>query len=227
MTRKPFDPQMKGGQQLGFDLLAEPELATTAGPVWPAAAEWAEANGLELQTGPAGSAVLSPCGTYRYRLDRTWDEQVAPMVWVMLNPSTADHAEDDATIRRITTFSQDAGHGGLVVVNLFALRSKDPGQLRKYPDPIGPYNEAALIDATVAAARIAVAWGDVGKAERAEQARTVTALLTAHGRPLECLGLTAKGHPRHPLYVRDKTPLTPYVRLSPIGDRPVDQEADQ
>ncbi|MFJ7049872.1 DUF1643 domain-containing protein [Streptomyces sp. NPDC101112] len=212
--------QMKGGVQLPmFAVEVEPEPATAAGPARPAAAEWAEANGLQLQTGSAGSAVLSPCGTYRYRLDRVWDEQAPPLVWVMLNPSTADADEDDATLRRCTTFSKKAGHGGLTVVNLFALRSKDPGQLRKHADPIGPRNEAALLDATASADRVAVAWGDVGRAERAEQARAVTALLTGHGRPLECLGLTGKGHPRHPLYVRDETQLTAYAPQSPIGDR--------
>lgn len=218
MTRR-HGLQMKGGVQLPmFAVETEPAPATTAGPARAAAAEWAAANGLHLQTGSAGSAVLSPCRVYRYRLDRVWDEQTPPLVWVMLNPSTADHTEDDATIRRCISFAGRAGHGGLTVVNLFALRSKDPKQLRTHADPIGPYNESALLDATADAARVVVAWGDVGRAERA-QARAVTALLTGHGRPLECLGLTGKGHPRHPLYVRDETQLTPYAPQSPIGDR--------
>ncbi|MCX4707173.1 DUF1643 domain-containing protein [Streptomyces sp. NBC_01373] len=224
-------PKMRGGIQLPM-FEVEPEPATTAGPApardveqspigdcSAAAAIWAESNSLQLQTGSAGSAVLSPCGTYRYRLDRSWNEDAAPMVWVMLNPSTADADEDDSTLRRVTAFSKKAGCGGLVVVNLFALRSKDPKELRAHADPIGPCNEAAVLDATAGAARIAVAWGDVTRAERAERARAVTALLTGHGRPLECLGLTGKGHPRHPLYVRDNTPLTAYDPQSPIGDR--------
>ena len=113
-------PKMKGGIQLPM-FEVEPEPATVAGPARQAAAEWAEAHGLKLQTGPHGSAVLSPCGTYRYRLDRSWNKDVcAPMVWVMLNPSTADADEDDSTLRRVTAFSKKAGCGGLVVVNLFA-----------------------------------------------------------------------------------------------------------
>jgi hypothetical protein len=186
----------------------------------PAAAAWAKANGLQLQTGSAGSAVLSQCGTYRYRLDRTWDEQAPPLVWVMLNPSTADADEDDATLRRVTTFSKKAGHGGLIVVNLFALRSTDPRQLRKHADPFGPCNSSALADASSDTVRVAVAWGDVGRGAGVMHARAVTCLLdAAHGRPLECLGLTSKGHPRHPLYVRDETQLTAYDPQSPLGDR--------
>ncbi|WP_393101421.1 DUF1643 domain-containing protein [Streptomyces sp. LN325] len=201
---------MRGGIQLPM-FEVEPEPAITAGPARPAAADWAEAHGLDLQTGPSGSAVLSPCGTYRYRLDRIWDEDTAPMVWVMLNPSTADHAEDDPTTRRCTAFARAAGHGGMIVVNLFALRSTDPREIRHHVDPVGPFNEAALIEATDDAVRVAAAWGDVTQPERAEQARTVTALLTGHGHSLECLGLTGKGHPRHPLYVRDETQLTAYA----------------
>ncbi|QUC63828.1 DUF1643 domain-containing protein (plasmid) [Streptomyces sp. A2-16] len=195
----------------------EPEPATPAGPA-PAGGQWAKANGLHLQTGSAGSAVLSPCGTYRYRLDRVWDEQAPPLVWVMLNPSTADGDEDDATLRRVTSFSKNAGHGGLTVVNLFALRSRDPRELRRHADPFGPCNGGALLDATASSTRIVVAWGDVGRAE-AEQARFVTDLLICRGRSLECLGLTRKGRPRHPLYVRDETQLTAYAPQSPIGDR--------
>lgn len=220
MVTRRQNPQMKGGVQLSmFAVEVEPEPAVTAGSA-PAAAHWAEANGLELQTGKTGSAVLSPCGTYRYRLDRIWDAAAAPMTWVMLNPSTADHAEDDATIRRCRSFAEAAGHGGMIVVNLFALRSKDPGQLRHHADPVGPCNEAALLGATANAARIAVAWGDVTRRERADRARAVTALLTSRGRPLECLGVTGQGHPRHPLYVREETQLTPYEPRSEVADRP-------
>jgi hypothetical protein len=228
---------MNGGYQLSmFD--TEPEPTTTAGPApargveqspigdcSPATAEWVEVNGLQLQTGSAGSAVLSPCGTYRYRLDRTWNEQAPPLVWVMLNPSTADADEDDPTLRRVTTFTKKAGHGGLIVVNLFALRSTDRGQLRTHADPFGPCNSSALATAALHAARVAVAWGDVGKGAWAMHARAVTCLLdAAQGRPLECLGLTSKGHPRHPLYVRDETRLTPYEAPSPIGDGSVTPE---
>ncbi|GAA0706843.1 hypothetical protein GCM10009548_94820 [Streptomyces malaysiensis subsp. malaysiensis] len=228
MARRRDPQQMNGGYQLAMDLPAvEPEPATTAGPARPAAADWAEVHGLVLQTGSVGSAVLSPCGSYRYRLDRTWNQQMPPLVWVMLNPSTADADEDDATLRRVTAFSKKSRHGGLVVVNLFALRSTDPKQLHEHADPIGPCNEAALVDATANAARVAVAWGDVSRPERAEQARTVTALLTSHGRPLQSLGLTAKGHPRHPLYVRDETQLTPFDPLSPIGDSSIGPEVNR
>jgi hypothetical protein len=76
-------------------------------------------------------AELSACRTYRYRLWRQWDADLAPVVWVMLNPSTADESADDPTIRKCIGFAQRWGYGGIEVVNLYAYRSPDPRQLKK------------------------------------------------------------------------------------------------
>ncbi|SAL75871.1 hypothetical protein AWB68_04863 [Caballeronia choica] len=43
-------------------------------------------------------AQLSDCGSYRYRLWREWDTSRPTLAFLMLNPSTADHLNDDPTI---------------------------------------------------------------------------------------------------------------------------------
>lgn len=49
---------------------------------------------------PSG-AVISDCGQYRYALSRGgWMGGKGTVLFVMLNPSTADASEDDPTIRR-------------------------------------------------------------------------------------------------------------------------------
>ncbi len=149
------------------------------------------------------SAVVSECGTYRYRLDRRWADGPA-VVWVLLNPSTADAAGDDATVRRCLALSAGWGMGALTVVNLFALRARDPRRLRGHPDPAGPRNDAALADAVAATETIVVAWGAAAVAH--QRGRQVLRTLGARAR---CLGLTADGHPRHPLYARRDTPARP------------------
>ena len=53
-----------------------------------------------------------------------------------LNPSTADHIQDDPTNRRIADFSRRWGYGGYVLGNLFAYRSPDPKALKQARDPI-------------------------------------------------------------------------------------------
>lgn len=153
-------------------------------------------------------AVLSECGTYRYRLSRTWDESLRPACWVLLNPSTADATEDDATIRRCVGFARAWGCGGIVVVNLFAYRATDPRELKRHPDPVGPENDRH-IRATVEQCHPVVAgWGVHGvMLNRAEK---VERLLRDVGVPLWCLGTTKDGHPRHPLYLASAAVLVEY-----------------
>lgn len=153
------------------------------------------------------TATISPCGTYRYTLRRIWDDDLPPVYWVMLNPSTADANVDDPTIRRVIGFSRAWGYGSANVLNLFALRSTDPANLTGHADPVGPDNDVHLrsILETKQRHTIVAAWGSFkGAAGRARVIRTMMS-----GR-LSCLGLTKDGHPRHPLYVRADQELVTY-----------------
>lgn len=158
---------------------------------------------------PTGHAVISPCGTYRYELNRVWDWDSARSVvgWIMLNPSVADAEHDDPTIRRCMGFARRWGHGGIVVRNLFALRATDPRQLRRHPDPVGPVNPAHLAQAVHDAFTVC-AWGSHPMAA-APGKRLVDGLLSA-GVDVRCLGTTRNGHPRHPLYVKGDADPIPY-----------------
>lgn len=90
------------------------------------------------------SAEISPDGMYRYSLERTWDEGKPTVLFICLNPSTADAVEDDATVRRMVSFARQFGGGRLLVGNLFAFRSKNRNDLLKADDPVGPENDKYL-----------------------------------------------------------------------------------
>jgi hypothetical protein len=156
------------------------------------------------------SAVISECGRYRYRLDRTWDEpmdgKAGYVAWVMLNPSTADAELDDPTIRRCIAFTRSWGYSALSVVNLFALRATDPTQLRVSTDPVGPENNAHLIEVTAGSQLTVAAWGSSWPGPLADYVRRVGAELRQPG-DVRCLGRTGQGDPRHPLYVKGTTEL--------------------
>lgn len=151
--------------------------------------------------------------SYRYRLTREWAFGAGCVCWVMLNPSTADEHADDPTIRRVVRFSQDHGFQRLIVVNLFAARTTRPIHLTEMIDPVGPDNRDALDLALSASHAVVFAWGSW---YGANAHRVVTppkpmmhALRAGHA-PL-CLGTTADGSPRHPLYVRADQPLIEFA----------------
>jgi hypothetical protein len=152
-----------------------------------------------------GDAVLSGCGKYRYVLRRSLGSALRwyrPMLFIMLNPSTADATQDDPTIRRCIAFAKREGMTHLTVVNLFALRATDPRELELADDPIGPENDRHISE-EVAKHRgcVVAAWGAHQFAKpRAE------AVLALYG-PLYCLGKTKAGYPRHPLYVKGDQPF--------------------
>ena len=75
------------------------------------------------------AAIISPCGQFRYWLRRQWGGD-GTLLYVMLNPSTADADVDDATVRRCIRFARDHGFGAMEVVNLFAHRATKPADLR-------------------------------------------------------------------------------------------------
>ena len=156
-------------------------------------------------------AKISPCGRYRYWLSRTWDAAAAPMVFVMLNPNLADATRDDPTIRRCIGFAQREGYGGIFVVNLFALRSPKPKELRRAGDPVGPQNERwrrrAIKMAKERRTMIVGAWGAGG----GRPAKDFCEFAASSGLELMCLGRTKDGGPRHPLYLR-----RPTVRTIPL-----------
>jgi hypothetical protein len=149
-----------------------------------------------------GAAELSPCGNYRYVLRRWWvypdgTSMNAPStaVFVMLNPSTADAAQDDPTIRRCVGYAQRWGMDGIAVVNLFAYRTAYPSVLRDVVNPVGPDNDRWIREVThELGASVIVAWGANGN-KYTSRVREVVKLLPA----TRCLSVLKSGHPAHPL----------------------------
>ena len=139
------------------------------------------------------SAGISRCKAYRYWLRRRCGEG-PEVIFIGLNPSTADSKTDDPTLRRIMGFSHKWGFSGVTVINLFAWRSQDPRELRKVEDPVGPRNNYWLKKFSQGTEPVVAAWGNGG----GFRARNQFVLVTVA--ELYCFGQTQRGHPRHPLY---------------------------
>jgi hypothetical protein len=158
-----------------------------------------------LGDGPSG-AVFSANERYRFSLWRRWKEDVdrrEMVAFIGLNPSTADETKDDPTIRRCRGFAKDWGYGGMMMLNIFAFRATDPEEMKAAFDPVGVGNDDALLDSSSKWGKIICCWGahggHLGRSERVQR-RLVKYQIEAYH-----LGLTQKGEPRHPLYLRADT----------------------
>lgn len=148
------------------------------------------------------SAKISDCGKYRYRLERIEDEKLPLCTFVMLNPSTADETVDDPTIKKCMNYARSWNCGGIVVVNLFAIRTKDPIEMKKSKDPIGEGNDEELLEALSKSPLTVCAWGNHGT--HLNRSKEVRDLLAKNGIEAYCLNKTKKGEPGHPLYLSSK-----------------------
>lgn len=156
-------------------------------------------------------AIISECGRYRYLLWRQWGFGGSCATFLMLNPSTANEAVDDPTIRKCIGFAKQWGMSGLRVVNLFAFRATDPNMLAKHDHSIvGPDNDTHLVAEFARAGLIVCAWGSTGNAATKrlvrERLRVVQPMLVRAPLGAVCLGRAADGNPRHPLMLAYKTP---------------------
>jgi hypothetical protein len=165
----------------------------------------------EMTDAEKSGAIISPCGAYRYHLWRRWDDCLPTMVWVMLNPSTADASVDDPTIRRCIGFAKREGCGGISVLNVFALRATDPSELLRHPDPFGPENESYLGYARQVALMtiLVLGWGAKMTDRRLRHHYRCAETLVVTQKP-KCFGTTKSGDPRHPLYLKADAPLVPW-----------------
>lgn len=173
------------------------------------------------------SAIISACGTYRYRLEREIDWELIDVLgkpgplwgktvaFFGINPSTADATLNDATVRKWMGFCARWGVPRFIAGNAFAYRAMSPAAIANVPDPFGPdigdHITQIINDADV----LIPCWGSISKVPpRLQFAFDVLmdALLSS-GKPVQTFGLTNAGDPRHPLMLPYTTPLTDWVDL--------------
>ena len=150
----------------------------------------------------SGPALLSPDRQYRYWLVRDWKPGERRIMWIGLNPSTADENQLDPTLRRIYDYSELWGYDGFVMTNLFAFRATVPRVMLLHPEPVGPDNDEHILRIADEVDKIMCVWGVDGVHRNRSQ--EVVDLLNEHGHfsKLHALKLTKNGEPGHPLYLK-------------------------
>lgn len=162
-------------------------------------------------------ATISECATYRYLLGRWVGEgRLGLVLFLLLNPSTADATVPDPTLRRGMGYARSWGYSMLEFVNLFAFRTAYPKDLRaahrRGVDVVGPDNDRHIFEAAARADLVVCAWGAHPMA--LHRYKAACALVTAAGKDLHCISTTDAGQPNHPLMLT-KT-LTPKLWIPPM-----------
>ena len=151
------------------------------------------------------NATLSDCRKYRYVLSRTWDSKKKTILFIGLNPSTADEQIDDPTIRRCINYAQNWGYGSLLMVNLFAYRATMPTELKKVKNPIGNDNDLHIKELIKKVDLAVAAWGNEGSLlNRDKEIKKIIPNLM-------CLKINKSGQPAHPLYQKKDLQLINYI----------------
>ena len=140
------------------------------------------------------NATFSDCRKYRYALSRTWDGKKKTVLFIGLNPSTADENIDDPTIRRCINYAQNWGYGSLLMVNLFAYRATIPTELKNVKNPIGNDNDLHITELLKKADLAVATWGNEGSLLNRD--KDVKKIIPN----LMCLNINKSGQPAHPLY---------------------------
>ncbi|ODT50021.1 DUF1643 domain-containing protein [Devosia sp. 63-57] len=167
---------------------------------------------LRLAEGVRGDAVMSADGRYR-QLMRRWLGDVFPdhyILFIGMNPSTADASVDDPTCAREWTFARREGFSAMVKCNVGDYRATDPKMLvAPGVEAVSPANIPAILEAAKGAGCVVLCHGKLNKA-LAPAGRELVQALRADGVALWCFGTNADGSPKHPLYLRADTPLLPF-----------------
>ena len=154
---------------------------------------------------------------FRYALWRIWDKSKDALLFIGLNPSTANYIKDDPTVRCMVAFAKLWGYGGLYIGNLFSLVSSDPSVL--YFDTSvewsGGPNNTAIKRMRMLSTLVLVGWGAWGINAGVRPAEVINLV----GEPVYCLKVTRQGEPAHPLYLRRDSKLIRYYRRGEHGNK--------
>ncbi len=161
------------------------------------------------------NASFSSCGSYRWILSREINASKTELIFIGLNPSSANYEENDPTLKRLIGFSEIWGFGKLSVINLFARISTKPKILKFCDDPVGSKNDFVLeknIKYWLAndLCQLWIGWGVNGKLMNRDES-VLKKIKNKYAKQPYVIGITKNGCPMHPLYVGKSKKLYPYI----------------
>lgn len=153
---------------------------------------------------------------YRHSLERRWPAGIADrndryLLWLGHNPSDAGATMNDPTAEKICKFTHFYGYRYFRLMNMSDRIATEPSELLKLKahELQSRDNLVNIMRAARKADKIIVCWGAVHPSMQV-MADCLEAALRAEGHELWTLVLNLDGSPKHPLYIKDGTPLMLY-----------------
>ena len=168
--------------------------------------------------------LLSECRLYRWILEIQISNNQKEIIFIGLNPSLSDNKFTDNTTKKIIKISSFHKYGKLRIINLFALISKNPANLKTHKDPIGFYNNQFIKSSLRYWSEnincdLWLGWGNKGKLfSRSEKVLKILAMykklkqkrFSDSYEPL-VIKKTKYDYPIHPLYCEDNSKFIKYI----------------
>lgn len=157
-------------------------------------------------------AKFSEDKKHRFALWRIWDMSKPLIMFVGLNPSTANEMTDDPTIRRLSRkngFTHKNGYGGFYMMNLFPFVTTYPEKLKAQMEFGGMLaeNDHYLRQVSLNCETIVFCWGNFDTYGRDKEVMDMFPTAS-------CLGVNKSGSPKHPLYLKGNTRFVNFDRIN-------------
>lgn len=152
------------------------------------------------------SAVFSKDRTHRFSLSRIWDHSKPCVMFIGLNPSTADGKENDNTIDSVQRMCIFNGYGGFYMMNCFSFISTNPDGL-VISEEESSFNNIMLRETAEMCAEVVFAWGAFKVVKKTGRGEELNKMFPK----AKCLEILKDGSPKHPLYCKRETQFIPYA----------------
>lgn len=157
--------------------------------------------------GTDSGASFSDDRKHRFALWRIWNESLPFVMFIGLNPSTANESDNDPTIRSVCRIAKNNGYGGVYMMNCFSFVSTDPKGIINNHYSLR-WNDYMLSTIAYKCQDVVFAWGNFDIVRETGRDKELCEMFPN----ALALQINKNGSPKHPLYVSSKIKPIKYAK---------------
>ncbi len=151
----------------------------------------------------ASGAEFSKDGINRFILWRIWELDKPRVMFIGLNPSTANEVTNDPTIKSVCRISKANGFGGVYMVNCFPHISTNPSDMKNIPEADDLLNKEYIFRAWCMSEVVVFAWGNFPIVKESGMMDFLIKMFP----DAKAIAINKNGSPKHPLYCKSDSKL--------------------